>query len=101
MATLSGTKVCRMSKIQIVAASILCVMTLTQGAPISQDRSPQDAARQDHQPTRMHDAKLEDWRSKWESNILSEARNRYCDKEMGEEIGWLISPFLTGFYYGY
>ena len=27
--------------------------------------------------------------------------SRYCDKEMGEEIGWLISPFLNGFYYGY
>ena len=27
--------------------------------------------------------------------------NRYCDKEMGEEIGWLVSPFLNGFYYGY
>ena len=27
-------------------------------------------------------------------------RNRYCDKEMGEEIGWLVSPFLSGFHYG-
>ena len=32
---------------------------------------------------------------------LSDARNRYCDRETGEEIGWLISPFLNGFYYGY
>ena len=24
------------------------------------------------------------------------ARDRYCDKEMGEEIGWLVSPFLNG-----
>ena len=31
----------------------------------------------------------------------SDARNRYCDREMGEEIGWLVSPFLNGFYYGY
>ncbi len=37
----------------------------------------------------------------WEKNILSEEHNRYCDKEMGEECGWLISPFLNGFYYGY
>ena len=34
-------------------------------------------------------------------NILGDARNRYCDRELGEEIGWLISPFLNGFYYGY
>ncbi len=34
-------------------------------------------------------------------NILGDARSRYCDKEMGEELGWLVSPFLNGFYYGY
>jgi hypothetical protein len=42
-----------------------------------------------------------DWLTRWEKNILGDARNRYCDREMGEEIGWLISPFLNGFYYGY
>ena len=42
-----------------------------------------------------------DWLARWERNILSDTRNRYCDREMGEEIGWLISPFLSGFYYGY
>ena len=36
-----------------------------------------------------------------EKNILQDARNRYCDREMGEGIGWLVSPFLNGFYYGY
>ena len=30
----------------------------------------------------------------------NDARNRYCDRELGEEIGWLITPFLDGFYYG-
>jgi len=39
--------------------------------------------------------------AKWEKNILAESRSRYCDKEMGEEIGWLISPFLSGYYSGY
>ena len=42
-----------------------------------------------------------DWLARWEKRILDDARNRYCDREMGEEIGWLISPFLSGFYYGY
>ena len=41
------------------------------------------------------------WLARWEKNIVSDARNRYCDREMGEEIGWLVSPFLNGFYYGY
>ncbi len=42
-----------------------------------------------------------DWLARWERGILGDSRNRYCDREMGEEIGWLISPFLNGFYYGY
>jgi len=42
-----------------------------------------------------------DWLARWEKSILNDARNRYCDKEMGEELGWLVSPFLHGFYYGY
>jgi len=41
------------------------------------------------------------WLSLWEPYIRSEARDRACDREMGEELGWLVSPFLSGFYYGY
>lgn len=43
----------------------------------------------------------QDWLARWEKNILGRARSRYCDKEMGEQLGWLVSPFLNGFYYGY
>jgi hypothetical protein len=49
----------------------------------------------------MSKAQAEAWLRRWEANILNEARTRYCDREMGEEIGWLVSPFLNGFYYGY
>src|SRR2546427_6684983 len=42
-----------------------------------------------------------DWLARWQKNILDSAHSRYCDKEMGEETGWLVSPFLNGFYYGY
>ncbi len=42
-----------------------------------------------------------DWLARWENNILQSARTRYCDRELGEEIGWLVSPFLDGFYWGY
>lgn len=41
------------------------------------------------------------WFHRWESGILTDERNRYCDKEMGEELGWLVSPFLSGFYEAY
>jgi hypothetical protein len=50
---------------------------------------------------KMDQALAKDWLARWEKNITGDARNRYCDKEMGEEIGWLVSPFLNGFYYGY
>jgi len=43
----------------------------------------------------------QDWLARWEKNILGRARSRYCDKAMGEQLGWLVSPFLNGFYYGY
>ncbi|HPD14388.1 MAG TPA: hypothetical protein PLE19_05530 [Planctomycetota bacterium] len=46
-------------------------------------------------------AQTKDWLGRWEKYILDSARTRYCDKETGEEIGWLISPFLNGFAYGY
>ena len=42
------------------------------------------------------------WMTQWEKMILNDIqRDRYCDKETGEEIGWLISPYLYGFYYGF
>ncbi len=42
-----------------------------------------------------------DWLPRWEKRILDEERGRACDHEMGEELGWLVSPLLNGFYYGY
>jgi hypothetical protein len=51
-------------------------------------------------PALVLDAALrKDWLDRWEKNILGDSRNRYCDKETGEELGWMVSPFLNGFYY--
>ena len=50
---------------------------------------------------RMDPAVAKEWMQRWKQNIISDSRDRHCDKEMGEEIGWLVSPFLNGFYYGY
>jgi hypothetical protein len=47
-------------------------------------------------------ARAKDWQARWERFFLDDAhKNRYCDTEMGEELGWVVSPFLEGFYYGY
>ena len=50
---------------------------------------------------KMDEALARDWIAQWDKNITNDARNRYCDRETGEEIGWLVAPFLNGFYYGY
>jgi hypothetical protein len=52
-------------------------------------------------PAPVDGALRRDWLARWERNIIGGARSRYCDREMGEELGWLVSPFLNGFYYGY
>lgn len=49
----------------------------------------------------MNTAQGRDWLVRWEKNILGDLRNRYCDKEMGEELGWRVSPFLKGCHHGY
>jgi hypothetical protein len=46
-------------------------------------------------------ALVKDWLARWEKNLVGDAQNRACDREIGEEIGWLVSPFLNAFYYGY
>jgi hypothetical protein len=51
--------------------------------------------------TKMDEAKLKDWRARWEKGITGDERNRYCDKAVGEDIAWLMTPFMDGFYYGY
>jgi hypothetical protein len=52
-------------------------------------------------PGMLDPALAKDWLARWQKNILADAEHRYCDREMGEELGWLVSPFLNGFYYGY
>jgi hypothetical protein len=60
------------------------------------------AAEQDTAPGPALDGALrQSWMAHWERNIIGNARNRYCDGQAGEELGWLVSPFLSGFYYGY
>ena len=63
---------------------------------------PEHAATADKSPSWIDPAKAQEWRVRWEDFILKDsAKNRYCDTEMAEELGWLVSPFLDGFYYGY
>jgi len=89
--------------ISLAAAAALACSALSPTAT-AQDRpgdSPAEKPQAAAKAEAMDKALAGQWLGRWEKNIVSDARNRYCDREMGEEIGWLVSPFLNGFYYGY
>ena len=90
----------RMRKIQSIIAILVSVMALSQSPSIVRSE-PLGMGSNDHRMLKMDQARYDQWRSRWEQYIINSARNRYCDKETGEEIGWLVTPFLAGFYYGY
>jgi hypothetical protein len=76
---------------------LLCGVSIAQG----QTKAETTAGAVQAGPS-MDPALASDWMRRWKQNILDDSRkSRYCDKEMGEELGWLVSPFVNGFYYGY
>jgi len=85
--------------VRVAASAVLGLCCFFQW-PASAQEKAESKAGQEALP-RMDEAKARDWLARWEKSIIGDARNRYCDKELGEELGWLISPFLNGFYYGY
>jgi len=72
--------------------ALLAILALAAIAPLTAGAEPPAAAPMDEELAR-------NWLARWEQAITGE--RRYCDTEMGEELGWLVSPFLNGFYYGY
>ena len=88
-----------MNKIQVIIACLLCVTALSYEDTV---RDRQIAAETNIQPMfKMDVAKYKNWNLRWEQNILGNVANHYCSKDMGEDMGWLMSPMLKGFYYGY
>ena len=83
---------------KIVGSGILLLLALSDVEPGVAQALPKSDS---YQMLKMNDAKFKDWLLRWERNILSENSMHYCSSEMGEEIGWKMSPFFRGFYYGY
>jgi len=76
----------------------LCVAGLLLAAPLCLAQ----AARPAMTLTKMDEAKQKDWLALWDKEISGEARNwRTCDRAVGEDIAWVVSPTMNGFYYGY
>jgi hypothetical protein len=47
-------------------------------------------------------AVVKDWMQRWRTFIRRDsAKQRFCDTKMGESVGWYVSPYLWGYYYGY
>lgn len=85
-----------------MAAVVLCGWLILGGTSAALAQDPPAAAAAASPPAaKMDPALAKDWLARWEKNIIRDERNRYCDKEMGEEIGWLVTPFTNGFYWGY
>lgn len=82
-----------------IIAGLLCLTT--SGLAPGQNPAAAVVQKPEHRMTRADDAKLKELETVWGRHIIDDARNRYCDKAMGEEIGWLMAPFLQGFYYGW
>lgn len=78
----------------LATSGIASLSNMPLAAPVGVE-SPDDA------PVSLDATLAADWLARWEKNIIDDARNRYCDRESGEEIGWLVSPFLDGFQRGY
>ncbi len=86
-----------MNAMRVSLATLLCLAASLAAMP-----AVRAAAAEKHPPmVKMDGVKFNDWLARWQKNIIGDARNRYCDKEMGEDIAWKMTPFLDGFYYGY
>jgi hypothetical protein len=83
---------------KIAAVSTLLLLALSDIEPgVAQARLDSDR----YEMLKMNDAKFKDWLLRWQRNILSSNSMHYCSSEMGEELGWKMSPSLSGFHYGY
>jgi len=88
---------CRIAFCGLVAAWIL-----PSGLSLAQGETKEGTAEVAIQASATIDAATAaDWMERWKENLLNDSKSRFCDKEMGEEMGWLVSPFLNAYYYGY
>jgi hypothetical protein len=83
-------------------AFLLTFLLIISGfVPMGAQSTTSDAGKKETTLTPLDPAKAKDWETRWEKNITGESQNRSCDKELGEEIGWLMAPVMNGLYYGY
>jgi hypothetical protein len=78
---------------------VLCVAGLALAAPLCRAQTALNPAMT---LVKMNEAKQKDWLTRWDKEITGEATGyRTCDRAVGEDIAWVVSPVLDGFYWGY
>ena len=51
---------------------------------------------------KMDEAKHREWLARWDKEISGEAKGyRTCDRVLGEDIAWGMTPIMEGYYHGY
>ena len=83
------------------AIAVLLSLGVFSGEPSKTEGPSLEPKKMVHQLVQMDRAKFKIWQSQWEKEIVTSDAPRFCNNEMGEEIGWKMLPFLSGFYYGF
>jgi hypothetical protein len=83
----------------------LCVAGLVLAAPLCRAQTPLNPAAAGKPAmtlVKMDPAKQKSWLALWDKEISGEATGwRQCDRLMGEDIAFGMTPTMDGFYYGY
>ena len=87
---------------EIMKASFSFGSVLVLGLSLALSSSPKaDPASLKYEAPNLGPQRTAEYTLRWKANLLGESGKPVCRNERGEEIGWLISPLLSGYYYGY
>jgi hypothetical protein len=87
-------------RLAAIGMGLLLAWVLPSGVPVAQAQAKDEPAGVAFQPS-LDATTCTDWMQRWKANVVSDSNQRFCDKEMGEGIGWRVAPFLNSYYYGY
>ncbi|MGD1002827.1 MAG: hypothetical protein ABSA67_19225 [Candidatus Brocadiia bacterium] len=87
-------------RLAAIGMGLVLAWVLPSGVSTAQGQAKDEKSGAAFQPS-LDAATCKDWLQRWKPNVVSDSNQRFCDKEMGEGIGWRVSPFLNAYYYGY
>jgi hypothetical protein len=80
----------------------LCVAGLLLAAPLCHAQAAPNRAALGMTLTKMDPAKQKDWLARWGKALVKDVAGfRVCDTVLGEDLGFVMTPAMDSFYYGY